>query len=204
MAGATERAGKANERAGNANERAADLETRASKAEVRVAEANARIKEAEQHTAEAQLELAKFRAPRVLKVDKSMFDKLKQFKGTPYDIAVFQDQDSTRLAEAVVNTLDEAGWVRRESNTTIGRILIPLSNHRGPIYVPIAIEAGVVVINGSLGQWEPVRLLWELFDSSGIWNRGVALDRPPDLPVEKQSPIHITIGEKLTPPTKSK
>jgi hypothetical protein len=56
----------------------------------KVAEAEARASEANQRAQEAILELAKFRAPRILtgRQIRQIAEKLKQFSGTEYDVAL--------------------------------------------------------------------------------------------------------------------
>jgi hypothetical protein len=56
--------------AAKANERAAELEKEAELARASIAEANARAAEANQRAQEAALELAKFKAPRSLTIDR--------------------------------------------------------------------------------------------------------------------------------------
>ncbi len=94
--------------------RAADSNRQAAEAQERAAEANERGAQAERAAAEAQLQLEQFKAPRRLTDEQrsSLFDAMRGYPGTKFDMAV---QGSDPEAGAFIGVLEPillaAGWV---------------------------------------------------------------------------------------------
>ncbi|MEI9925562.1 MAG: hypothetical protein WDN50_20830 [Bradyrhizobium sp.] len=99
----------AKEGTAKANERIAELSTQSEQLRKDTAEA-------QRGAAEAQLDLAKFRAPRILSAEQ--LDKLvvamRPFAGTPVTFGVFQDPESAAFLEQISTALLSAGWVEQE------------------------------------------------------------------------------------------
>lgn len=79
----------------------------------KIAETEARASEANQKAQEASLELAKFRAPRILAGQQMVraAEKLKQFSGTEYDVALHSnDPELMAFLFFLEFTLLKAGW----------------------------------------------------------------------------------------------
>lgn len=103
---------------------------RVAAAEALGAEANQRAAEANQRAEEARLELAKYRAPRVLGVDrhKRIADGLRQFAGVKYVCGVsWVHPEFMTLVAHIEDVLEDAGWEQVEcpsqgiKNPNIGR-----------------------------------------------------------------------------------
>jgi hypothetical protein len=158
----------------------ADANARVKEAEAQIASANARSREAKIRALQTKLELSELKAPRELKVDRSMIDRLRQFKGTPYVMYAALDAESQHLAESVTSVLQQAGWVRMKLNTQV-----------------LSVRAGISV-NAGAGQASAWHTLFEMFHVSGIDDTmGIGpADHATNVPIEKQRPITITIGEK--------
>jgi chromosome segregation ATPase len=100
-------AAKANERANAAAERTASLEKEVAEADVRAAEANKKA-------AEAQLELSRFREPRLLTPEQQAFitEKLKPFPNTQFDTGLSpNDGEQADFLWLLEPDITAAGWV---------------------------------------------------------------------------------------------
>jgi hypothetical protein len=90
--------------------------------ELQIAQANERAAKASREAAAANLEIAKLKAPRQLSCDPQSQARaiLNRFPGTPFDLWVNSDSESTTLAAKIENCLNAAGWKEGEAGTPIG------------------------------------------------------------------------------------
>jgi hypothetical protein len=80
--------------------------------QLQIAQANERAAQAEEQSAKAELELAKLKTPRTLSIEQQerIASMIKRFPGTPYDLWVSGDSDSTALMGLIDSTLRSADW----------------------------------------------------------------------------------------------
>jgi hypothetical protein len=176
----------------------ARLTTQGDEARAAIAGANERAAEATQKAQEASLELAKFKAPRVLTEEQRgrIVDKLKQFSGTEYDIAISDSEpEILSLVFAMELVLSTAGWTELDWQGT-GQALI-----RGGKQPLIRLGASVtnVLIVAHTGQ--PAKLFeFALALSNALKAEGVEAVAQSVIPHEMSSTnanaIHILIGRK--------
>lgn len=122
-----------------ADNRISDLVSqRQAVADVDVANAQRDAKQAGQRAMEASLELAKFKAPRVLKMSQQnkISAKIRSFSGTEFDTAMtLGDPEVTDLADMIETALANGGWkqinwsggglvIRRDGKPTSGEATI--------------------------------------------------------------------------------
>jgi hypothetical protein len=78
-----------------------------------LADTNLRAANAEQRAADATLELSRIKTPRSLTNIPELVASLEPFNGTEYTFSfVFQDEDSTKLLQALDDVLQRAKWKR--------------------------------------------------------------------------------------------
>jgi len=184
--GAADAAAHANDAAGEAQIKAERASRSASSALVA---ANGARKEA----VAAKTELAQFRAPRIIsEADKKRWiDRLSNFPGTPFSLAVGTDSDVFGLRETVQSILKAAKWKQLSWNANIffegsdPRIGLTAANG-------VVIEADISRLADWGQQTGPMEALQELFMSSRIPAKAnIALKGvPPEA-------IHIIIGNRL-------
>jgi len=118
--GEQQKTARAQKEAAEAKQIAGGFERDISTANQRAAEANAKAEEfrldiarANERAAEATLELGRLKAPRSLTHIPELIASLESFKGTEYTFSfVFQDEDSTKLLQALDDVLQRAKWKR--------------------------------------------------------------------------------------------
>lgn len=126
--------------------------------------------------------------------------KLKQFAGTPYDFAVYDDPESIGFMDMVDEVLHQAGWIRKPPTMAPGIIGLTY-NVSGPDsaayrFVPLTTTVGVSV-NYGLGQYRPANELMSAIHHEGIGIKGMGMGTASTVvPIEQQPPIHITVGKK--------
>jgi hypothetical protein len=164
----------------------------------RAAEANKRAAEANQKAQDASLELAKFKAPRVLPQEQRdrIVDKLKQFSGTEYDITISDaDPEILSLVRAIELVLSAAGWSELDWKGT-GEALI--RDGKQPL-----IRLGASVTNVFIGAHtdQPPKLfdsalaLSDALQSEGIDATAATLT-PHQMSSTNANAVHILVGRK--------
>lgn len=93
----------------------AGIELEAKTAIESAAQADARAAAANENALQAALDLAKFKAPRVLSMDqlKSITDAVRQYPGIPYDFSISPGQEESDLTEQIATALENGGWHRQ-------------------------------------------------------------------------------------------
>ena len=116
---ATLKAGAAILDAAHANERAASANERATSAEQKAEGFRAQIAKAESAAAQARLDLAKFKAPRVLNAAQQgkVTSNCKKFPKTPYILLVNPDAETVGFLGTVESIVDFAGWIAKDDGT---------------------------------------------------------------------------------------
>lgn len=189
-------AGDARKDAGNAIERAAQLETMAKRLEGQIVEARAMAAESDARAKEAELRLAQFKAPRDIHIDPAIRGRLRAFAGTPYDIVVFADADSNRLATEIVDALRNAGWAMKDTPTNELKMPLRTNNQQGaPIYVSATFNSVGILVKASPGQDDAAGALFSMFQKEWM-SIGILALKKETIPVERQEPMHIIIGQK--------
>ena len=151
-----EQAGKQSEHAGNlanAARQQADgfaksieaAKLQAADAVSRLADAVARLAEATRKEAAAEASLAAIKTPRTLIKAPELIAALKMYKGSEYQVTVFEDEEATGLAQSIVAALDSAGWVRKQPEQNFYTPGITMDFGKGFEMVPQCIETGVSV-----------------------------------------------------------
>ncbi len=116
-----ERIAATTDRLTNAQEELARLQKDAADAEAAQKRVETDLEAQKQHTAEAQkaaadaaLELAKFKAPRILSPEKqeAIIAALRPFAGQSFALAVFPDPEPLALIRSLDTLLRSAGWTR--------------------------------------------------------------------------------------------
>jgi hypothetical protein len=118
------------------------------------ADANRKAADAESHLAEAlrqavasQAEINRLKSPRYLLINDKLVSALKPYKGTPYTLNVFQDEEAIQFLKQIAAALDAAGWVRRQPKQlriNIATFTIPIGV--GPSeQVEACIDTGVAI-----------------------------------------------------------
>jgi hypothetical protein len=101
---------------GESAERIAALVTQGDQLRKETADANGRAAEATQRAAEATLELAKFKAPRMLTEAQqaAVTEALRRFSGTRYDAGIgpMGDPEPLYLLRSIAASLADAGWMQ--------------------------------------------------------------------------------------------
>jgi hypothetical protein len=177
-----------------AGERAADANRKAEEAEARAAEAN-------QKAEEARLELAKYRAPRVLTTEQvdRIADKLRQFPGTRYDAAISsaQEEEILELFEFIHSTLEKAKWAGFPWGNKSQRVMscgmwigvgLPLSD------VTVGVHANAWALQSALR--EVIQLLVDELTSAGIPNVHIRQFADQFWGGFSTAEIHILIGRR--------
>ena len=178
--------------------RTAGLTADAEKSRAAIAEANARAAEATQKAEEASLELAKYRAPRTLTREQRgrIVDKVKQFSGTEYDIALSDsDPEILGFVSLIELTLSTAGWIgvdwkgKGEALIRQGRPLVRLGNTGANVVIGVHVN-------------QPPKLLECAMDlSDALVAEGIDATAGRHTPHEMSSTnanaIHILIGRKM-------
>jgi hypothetical protein len=180
------------------HERAARLEKEAAEARAAIAGANERAAEANQKAQEAILELAKFKAPRVLTEEQRgrIVDKLKQFSGTEYDIMIIDSEpEILSLVSAIEIVLSTAGWTELDWKGT-GQALIRVGKQ--PL-IRLGVSVSNVVIGVQADQppklFATARALSDALEAEGV----TAIDQKHiahEMSSTNANAIHIMIGRK--------
>jgi hypothetical protein len=113
-------AAEANERAKKYEAGIAEANARAKSAEAQVASAKEQAVKAELRAVEVQLELLKFKAPRILTpIQRERIKaKLQRFSGTPYELAVVPMPEAMSLVGTMDTILRLSAWTNKESAKT--------------------------------------------------------------------------------------
>ena len=168
------------------------------RSEERVAEANARAAAANQKAQEAILELARFKAPRVLTQEQRgrIVEKLKRFSDTEYDIAISDsDPEILSFVFTVELVLSSAGWVELNWQGS-GQALI----RQGQSLIRLGASVTNVVIGVHVNQ--PPKLLEcasVLSDALTAEDIDATAGRhvPHEMSSTNANAIHILIGRKV-------
>jgi hypothetical protein len=158
--------------------------------EAQIADANARAAEAERETARLTRKLA----DRVLSPEqqKRIKAKVALFPGVPYELAVSDVPETTRLAESVTHILDSAGWVCKPSEIKTLRFVVTFSNGcKAEIFHGSGVEVGItksLMAKYDVAAGEIQRALSA--EGIEVAGRRLADDDP------SPNAIHITIGSK--------
>jgi hypothetical protein len=114
VAGAAAEAAKATERAAEANAKAEEFRRD-------IAKANESAMKAEARAAEANLQLVRLKTPRWLTPEQQQHiaSKISQFAGTPFDMWVNTDQDSTNLMGLILQAVTDGKWEFKPSGSSI-------------------------------------------------------------------------------------
>jgi len=156
--------------------------------EQNIAEANVRAAKAQEEAAKANLELEKIKAPRTISPQEQteIITALKPFSGTPYELLVGTDSESTNFMKIIQSILNHAGWVQV---ATVG-IGVAGSN---PL-IGITLNSGVYIeIDASkLPVWQAaISKLVELLKAKNITAQGNAARTGVD-----PNSVHVHIGKK--------
>jgi hypothetical protein len=180
------------------NNETARLTKESTDARAAIAGANERAAEATKKAQEASLELAKFKAPRALTQEQRgrIADKLKQFSGTEYDIAISENDpeilDFVSLVEIVLST---AEWTELDWKGT-GEGLI---RGRGKPIIRLGASVKNVVIGVNENQPRKLMesaqalsdaLMVEDIEATAGWHT------PHEMSSTNPNAIHILIGRK--------
>ncbi len=158
--------------------------------ESQIAQANERAANAEQRAAEAALELAKLKTPRSLSKQQQerIAAKVKPFSGTPFDLWVSTDSDSTALMEIIDAKLRSAGWKFIEPEGSI------LYAHKAGVIAQSGIS--IHVPEEHLAEWGPaIAALRDALKSEGIPATTFS-DTAEGEKDMKRDRVHVLIGSK--------
>jgi hypothetical protein len=178
----------------------AQLTKAGDEARAAIAGANERAAEANQKAQEASLELAKFKAPRVLNEEQRgrIVDKLKpQFSGTEYDITIIDSEpEILNLVFAIELVLSTAEWTELDWKGT-GEALIRAGKQ--PL-IRLGVSIANVVIGVQVNQ-PPKLFEAALALSDALATEGITATAERHIGHEMSSTnenaIHIMIGRKL-------
>jgi hypothetical protein len=137
----------AKEQSADASSKAADAVSRLAGAEQQLAEQTQKEADATQRELAAEEALRNLKTPRSLINTTDLASALRAFSGTEYTLNVFADQESINLTKEIGNTLDAAGWIRKEPKThSIGGVsYFNVFSDKLEDSVPSCIEVGVNV-----------------------------------------------------------
>jgi hypothetical protein len=144
-----------------AGTKAAEAEAKAEGFRLNIAEANQQAEEAKDRAAQASLELAKFKAPRILTLEQQgrISEKLKPFAGKQFDVALTTDPETQDLLLQIETALKAAGWIEIDWTGAA----VTFNRDKQPI-------AGLVVMSGVVVQMhaDQVPELWKAAESLAI------------------------------------
>jgi hypothetical protein len=157
--------------------------------EEQAGQANARAEE-------AALELAKFKAPRILSLEQQekIAVKLKLFAGKQFDIALNVEPEPQNFLIQIENILQTAGWIEIDWNAP-GNINLHFARERRP-------KAGIISLTGVIIQMHPEQKLElgaaALALASALSAEGIDARAEAGLGVSNTNveAIHILIGKK--------
>jgi hypothetical protein len=174
----------------NANAMAEDARSMAKGFQSQIAGFDAQAKIAIADAAKANLELAKLKTPRSL--SRQQLEAIRStaalFKGTPYDLWVNLDSDSTNIMNLLDETLRSAGWVftpptipinfsGKAAITSLSGVIIEIAEEKRPEFERVA------------------SLMRSALIAQGIPTVAHANSSDPD---KNKSVVHIMIGSKPT------
>jgi hypothetical protein len=173
------------------NERISANELATQRAREGAAQANARA-------VEAQLALEKFKAPRLLTLERQarISSRLKPFAGTPFDVAVgpMGDPEPVVLATAILSTLTNAGWHQIEWKTRDAQLL--LTEPGKPNFGAAAVTNVIVDIHPAQAErlWSIAKALEAVLVAEGI---DAQAQQGSGGRNTNENAIHIMIGRKM-------
>lgn len=164
----------------------ADLE----KAKTESALANERAAQATARALEAQLALEQLKAPRTLDIERHnrIFERIKHFAGTPFDLALQPDPEAVALTLQMLTILEGAGWKLQKWHGQSGIVFnLPNGAKAGILFV----DSVHVEFSENKPEWEaPVLALINALIDEGIAVKGTRATNSDD------NAIHVIIGRK--------
>lgn len=167
-------------------------------AELQIAELSTQAAEANARAAQAQLELAKFKAPRILGENEQarVASKIQPFAGSPFVMTVSFTPEATALLVQIEAALTSGGWVQKawadpnKSDVVVGWTLPgkPLVGQN--MMVGLYVQADESVKEAFTA---PVVALVNALRAEGVEARSEVGRMPPAM---DKTAIHIQIGEK--------
>ncbi len=165
-----------------------------------LANTNLRAANAEQRAADATLELARIKTPRSLTNIPELVASLEPFKGTEYMFSfVFQDEDSTKLLQALDDVLQRAKWKRVKSQ---GRFPALEFWGKGGDAVTVGIGTGIAISvesRESLAalQARQINDMPEYIKAAVVLNQGLSswLSPPQSFTTSENKLVHVELGD---------
>jgi len=144
-------------------------------------------------TAKANLELARLKAPRALSPEQQarVSLKVKDFSGTPFDLASTMDSEATNLCSAIEDALVSAGWTEIDPPNSGG--LMVRRGGKKPIGTTFAIGLAVEIHQSRAGDLlKPTEALVAALKAEGLEVTGLAT-----ITGTAPNAVHIHVGRKF-------
>ncbi|MFZ0340028.1 MAG: hypothetical protein WAL45_18510 [Terracidiphilus sp.] len=194
IAATTERLTAAQEELARLQKDAADAEAAQKRVETDLETQKQRTAEAQKAAADAALELAKFRAPRVVPPEKeeAIIAALRPFAGQSFALAVFPDPEPLALIRSLDTLLKSAGWRRAPAQIQRdGGVLVEVSGETAASIFDSGVDAYIAPDdNESLGAQRAF--------CQSLVNVGIPCEthRTPQLVGKTPRAITISVGKK--------